>query len=101
LLNLYFADWESTVPTVKMMIEISTKQYDRLLSVVPAESSVYAMLKNGVIVDHSKASLERKSVSILCAVEQARGLLDAARQLCPEAVPEIEDGLVNPRPFEP
>jgi hypothetical protein len=86
---------------VKILIEISTAQYDRLLSVVPVESSVYSILKNGVVVDRSKASLERKTVDILCTVEQARELLDTARQLCPEAAPEIEDGLVNPRPFEP
>ena len=86
---------------MKILIEISTAQYDRLLSVIPVDSSAYSILKNGVIIDHSKASLERKTVDILCAVEQARELLDTAKQRCPEAAPEIEDGLVNPRTFEP
>ena len=76
-------------------------QYDRLLSVVPVESPVYSILKNGVVVDRSKASLERKTVDILCMVDQARALHATAKELCPEAAPEIEDGLVNPRPFEP
>jgi hypothetical protein len=83
------------------MIEIFTEQYERLLSVVPQDSPVYSILKNGIVVDHSKPSIERKTVEILCAVEQARELLAIAQQLCPEAAPQIEDGLVNPRVFEP
>jgi hypothetical protein len=86
---------------VKILIEISTVQYHRLLSAMPQESPVYSILKNGVVVDHSKRSLERKTVEILCELEQARELLEAAKRISPEAAAEIEDGLVTPRRFEP
>jgi hypothetical protein len=86
---------------VKILIEIFTVQYDRLLRVIPTSSPVYSILKNGVVVDHSKPRIPRKTVEILCEVEEARELLAVAKQLCPEAAPQIEDGLVNPRSFEP
>ena len=86
---------------MKIVIEIATAQYDRLLSVIPQNSPVYSILKNGVVVDHSKRGIRRKTVEIVCEVEQARELLTLAKQLSPEAAPQIEDGLVNPRPFKP
>ena len=86
---------------MKILIEIATAQYDRLLNVIPQDSPVYSILKNGVVVDRSKPSLPRKTIEILCEVEEARELLTVAKQLCPEAAPQIEDGLVNPRPFKP
>ena len=86
---------------MKIVIEIATVQYDRLLSLVPADAPAYSLLKNGVVVDHSKPSIPRKTVEILCEIEEARQLLAVAKQLCPEAAPQIEDGLVNPRTFQP
>jgi hypothetical protein len=86
---------------VEILIEIATVQYDRLLTLIPPDAPVYSTLKNGVILDRSKPSIPRKTVEILCEVEEARELLAVAKQLCPEAAPQIEDGLVNPRPFKP
>jgi hypothetical protein len=100
-LELVFSGFGKYSFYVKILIEIATVQYDRLLSMVPADAPAYSILKNGVVIDPSKPSIPHKTVHILCEVEEARELLAVAKQLCPEAAPQIEDGLVNPRPFEP
>ena len=76
-----------------MQIEIFPEYYDRLLSQIPTQSTMYGILKNGVIIDHSEVGWERKMIYILCETEQARLLLDVADKLCVPAAAQIAAGI--------
>jgi hypothetical protein len=39
---------------VKILIDISPEHYDRLLSQFTEESRMYGILKNGLVIHHSK-----------------------------------------------
>ena len=74
-------------------IKISTEKYDHFLSRVPPASSIYRILKNGVVTRDPDRHAEEDFVTILCREDEVNILLSNARQLCPEAVQEIETGI--------
>jgi hypothetical protein len=78
---------------MKIQIEIFPEYYDRLLSQVPTQSTMYAVLKNGVIIDHSDVGWQRKMVYILCEMEQAKSILHVADKLCLPAAAQIAAGI--------
>jgi hypothetical protein len=78
---------------VKILIEISPDHYDRLLSRISEESRMYAVLKNGIVMHHTEAGTTFRIIEILCEKFHARMLLTFAEELCPEAVPQIEEGI--------
>jgi hypothetical protein len=78
---------------VKILIDISTEHYDRLLSQFAEESSIYAILKNGLVIHHFEAGNEFRTVEILCDKFHARMILAAAEMYCPEATAEIEQAI--------
>jgi hypothetical protein len=75
---------------MKIMLEISPEHYDRLLSGVSEESSLYAVLKNGVVIHRTKAGAGCRMIEILCDKFHARMLRSLAKNLSPQAVPQIE-----------
>jgi hypothetical protein len=78
---------------VKILLDISPEHYDRLLSEFTEESRMYAILKNGLVIQHLKAGNELKTVEILCEKFHARMILTVAEMFCPEAVAEIEEAI--------
>jgi hypothetical protein len=68
---------------MKPLIELSTEQYEALLKRVTEDSPLYSRLKNAV---KTKAG----TIAVLCDVDEAEMLLQAAKHFCPDAVPEIE-----------
>jgi hypothetical protein len=78
---------------VKILIDISPEHYDRLLSEFSEESRIYAILKNGVVIHHSEAGHELRTVEIFCEKFHARMILAAAEIFCPEAAAEIEEAI--------
>ena len=78
---------------MKILIDISTEHYDRLLSQFTEESSIYAILKNGLVIHHFEAGNEFRTVEILCDKFHARMILAAAEIYCPEATAEIEEAI--------
>lgn len=91
-LKLYFRG-------VKIVLEISPEYYDRLLRGISQESSLYAVLKNGVVLHHTETGPAIRTIEMLCEKFHARMLLALAQKLCPEAVPEIETGIRLSRTF--
>jgi hypothetical protein len=78
---------------MKILIEISPEYYDSLLSCISTESPMYAVLKNGVVIHPSEADTTFRIIEILCEKFHARMLLTIAEELCPEAVPQLEEGI--------
>ena len=78
---------------MKVLLEISSEHYDRLLSGVSEKSSLYGVLKNGVVIQAAKSRTGSKMVEILCDKFHARMLRALAKTLSPQAVPQIEKAI--------
>jgi len=78
---------------VKILIDISAKHYDRILSEFTEESRIYAILKNGLVIHRFEAGNELRTVEILCEKFHARMILAAAEIYCPEAAAGIREAI--------
>ena len=78
---------------MKIALKISPEHYDRLLSGVSEKSSLYSVLKNGVVINSTKAGPGSKMIEILCEKFHARMLRALAANLSPQAVPQIEKAI--------
>lgn len=78
---------------MKILIDISPEHYDRLLSQFTEESSVYSILKNGLVIHHFEFGKDFRRVEILCEKFHARMILTVAEIFCPEAAAEIEEAI--------
>ena len=78
---------------MKILVKISPEHYDRLLSGVSEKSSFYGVLKNGVVINPTKADAGSKMIEILCEKFHARMLRALAANLYPQAVPQIEKAI--------
>jgi len=84
---------------MKIVVDISTEHYDRILNEFREESRMYAILKNGLVLHHFEESNEFRTVEILCDKFHARMILAAAEMYCPEAVAEIGRAIRLSRPL--
>jgi hypothetical protein len=82
---------------VRVVIEMSLRNYDSFLFRCDPGSREHALLKNGVIVRRPKQDHFERIVQIDCTVEEAKALLDVAKQLCPAVVADIEKAIAAPR----
>ena len=78
---------------MKILVDISPENYDRILSECDEESRIYTILKNGLVLHHFEAGNDIRTVEILCDKFHARMILSAAEMYCPEAVAEIEEAI--------
>jgi hypothetical protein len=76
---------------------MSLPLYDRFVDRCAPASKEYALLKNGIIVRREKDNHHERILEIHCDVEEAKGLLNLGRNICPDAVPEIEKAIAVPR----
>jgi hypothetical protein len=77
----------------EILLEISPEHYDRLAHGISERSSLYAVLKNGVVLHHTEAGTAFRMIEMLYEKFHARMRLTLAEKLCPEAVPQIEKGI--------
>ena len=77
---------------MKILLKMSPEHYDRLMSGVSENSSLYGVLKNGVVIN-STAGGGAKMIEILCEKFHARMLRALAANLSPQAVPQIEKAI--------
>jgi hypothetical protein len=82
---------------VKVVIEMSLPLYDRFVDRFNSTSKEYAVLKNGIIIRREREDHYERILEIYCDVEEAKGLLNLARNVFPDAVPEIEKAIAAPR----
>ena len=80
--------------SVDLTVDISCPHYDLLVKYCNCFSLGYRVLKSGVIVTRQgKSGNVERVVEIRCTQDEAKLLLDLAKSVCPEAVPEIEKSI--------
>jgi hypothetical protein len=82
---------------MSMTIDISSAHYYRLLLRFEPPSREYAIMRNDVVVKETNGCNAPPKVMFRCELEEARMILELARRLCPEAVPEIAKAIVLAR----
>ena len=75
-----------------VLIRLPPEHYDLFAAACEITSPAYTILKNNLVARH-QTSDEPPLVEILCDMEEAKLLLEAARRVYPEAVPFIEDAM--------
>jgi hypothetical protein len=78
---------------VKILVDIWMEHYDRIVAQVDRDSRLYAILMNGVVVYDRQSATPKKMVKVLCENSEAGIILDAAKNLCPEAACDIEQSI--------
>ena len=75
-----------------VLIRLPLEHYDLFAGACEITSAEYTILKNNIVARH-QSSEEPLMVEILCDMDEAKLLLEAARRVYPEAVPFIEDAM--------
>jgi hypothetical protein len=75
-----------------VLIRLPPEHYDLFAGACDITSPAYTILKNNLVSRH-QTSDEPPLVEILCDMDEAKLLLEAARQVYPDAVPFIEDAM--------
>ena len=75
---------------MKILIDIPMDDYNNFLQRCDAARPEYEMLKNGIITQDRE---KRRAVEILCAVEDAKMILDLASEIYPHAVPHVQESI--------
>jgi hypothetical protein len=74
-------------------IKVAPRYYERLRSQIPTESTAREAIDKATRIDYAVEGVLFEGYSIPCDEDQARILLETAKQYCPEIVREIEDAL--------
>jgi hypothetical protein len=82
---------KTETPGAKVLVEISTDQYDSLLKRASEASPVYFRLKNAI-------KTEYRTIVIPCHAEEAEMLLQVAKHFCPDAVSSIDAAIKSSQP---
>jgi hypothetical protein len=81
---------------MEVCIKVPPRYYERLWSRVPDDSCAREPIEKATRIDQSADGAFSEAYSIPCDENQARILLKAAAEYCPELVPEIERALARP-----
>ena len=79
---------------MEILIGLARPNYERLLHKVPSQTALYDLLRR--LPDRDRWSTDKPHsmcVVFECNREEAMTLLEAAKQHCPQALPEIEYGI--------
>jgi hypothetical protein len=82
---------------VKVVIELSLGLYDGFVDKCDPTSREYVLLKNGIVIRRPKADHFERIMEVHCDFQEAKELLDLARRIYPDAVPDIEKAIAAPR----
>ncbi|HEV8341689.1 MAG TPA: hypothetical protein VGR30_04895 [Candidatus Binatia bacterium] len=83
---------------MEIFIKVAPPHFDRLRSRIPVESPAYEAIAKATRIDHSFEGVFFKGYTIPCDQNQARIILEIARQCCPEIIPTIEQAMRLARP---
>jgi len=75
---------------MKILIDFPMDDYNNFLQRCDATRPEYEMLKNGIITQDRE---KRPAVEILCAVEDAKMILDLASEIYPHAVSHVQESI--------
>jgi len=76
-----------------IFIKIAPRPYDRLRRHIPAESAGREAVERASRIDQSVDGVLFAGYSISCNEEQARIILETAKEHCPEIIPDIEQAI--------
>jgi len=76
-----------------IFIKVARRYYGRLRSQIPTESPAREAIDKATRIDHAVEGVLFEGYNIPCDKDQARILLETARQYCPEIVRDIEEAL--------
>ena len=82
---------------MEILIKIAPQAYDRLRRNISTESVAYEAIEKASRIDHSIEGVLFAGYAIACNEEQARIILEIAKQCCPEIIPPIEQAVTLAR----
>jgi hypothetical protein len=74
-------------------IKVAPRYYERLRSQIPIESPAREAIDKATRIDHAVEGVLFEGYNIPCDEDQARILLEIAKQYCPEIVRDVEEAL--------
>jgi hypothetical protein len=80
-----------------VFIKVAPRQYDKLRRQISTESRAHAAIDRATRIDHSIEGVEFEGYNIPCDEEQARIILEVAKQYCPEIIADIEEAITLAR----
>ena len=82
---------------MKVLIEMPPEQYELFAAECDIKSPEYSILKNAIVSRHSDTGSDGRAVNLLCDETEAAQLLQAARQLYPDAIAPIAKAIDQAR----
>lgn len=82
---------------MKIFIKIAPRAHSLLRSHIPAESAAHEAIEKANRIDYSIEGVLFAGYSIPCNDEQARIILEIAKQCCPEIIPDVEKAMTLAR----
>lgn len=76
-----------------IFIKVAPRYYEQLRSQIPTESSAREAIDKATRIDHAVEGVLFEGYNIPCDQDQARILLETAKQHCPEIVRDIQEAL--------
>jgi hypothetical protein len=83
---------------MEIFIKLAPRGYNRLRERIPSASAAQDALNRATPIGHSVDGVQFAGYTIPCSEEQARALLEVARQSCPEIIPDIEEAIRRAQP---
>ena len=74
-------------------IKVAPRYYEQLRNQIPAESPAREAIDKATRIEHAVEGVLFEGYNIPCDEDQARILLETAKQYCPEIVRDIQEAL--------
>jgi hypothetical protein len=80
---------------MEIFIKLATRDFNKLRSQIPKASGAQDAIAKATPIDHSLEGVQFAGYTVPCNEEQARILLETAKQCYPEIVPDIEEAIAR------
>lgn len=81
-----------------IFIKVAPRGYERLRRHIPTESPAHEAINKATRIDHVLEGVQFEGYNIPCDVDQARIILQIAKQYCPDIIGDIEEAIELARP---
>jgi len=78
---------------MKAFIKLSSREYEKLRRGIPDGSRAHETIQRATRIDYSLEGVLFEGYTIPCDDDDARVLLEIAREGCPEIVPKIQEAM--------
>jgi hypothetical protein len=82
---------------MEIFIKVAPQDYERLRRQIPVESSTREAFNKASRIEHALEGVQFEGYSIPCDEDQARVILEIAKQCCPDIVRDIENAIMLSR----